>query len=132
MSELLKGLAAVLFQISVVLAQTTSSIEIVNTATSTPVVMASSSPIAGLPPIMLKIAECESNTRQFNEAGEVLRGRVHPADLGIFQINSAVHAEEAEKLGIDIFTLEGNVAFAKLLFERNGTRDWLASKKCWK
>lgn len=78
--------------------------------------------------VMLKIAHCESGIRQFNEDGSVLISKT--ADKGIFQINQ-VHWDNAKKLGIDIDTIDGNIAYARYLYDRNGTRDWYMSKKCW-
>jgi hypothetical protein len=80
-------------------------------------------------PVMSDIASCESRFRQFNLDGSVYRGRANPHDIGLLQINETYHLEEATKLGMDIYTLDGNVAFAKVLYERNGTRDWNWSKE---
>lgn len=84
-----------------------------------------------VPAILLRIAECESNNRQFNEDGSVLRGRKNPSDVGRFQINEFYHLETARKLNMDIYTWEDNTAYALYLFEKNGTRDWLWSASCW-
>lgn len=84
-----------------------------------------------LPEVLLKIAECESGNRQFDDAGAVIRGRANPLDRGRFQINTYWHGEEAEKRGIDLNTWEGNTQFALILYERNGTRDWGWSAWCW-
>lgn len=80
-------------------------------------------------PVMADIASCESRFRQFNTDGSVYRGRANPHDIGLFQINETYHLKEATKLGMDIYTLEGNIAFAKVLYKRNGTRDWNWSKE---
>ncbi len=47
------------------------------------------------------------------------------------QINEYYHAKTAEKMGLDIYTLEGNMAYAKYLYEKNGLSDWDASRPCW-
>ena len=47
------------------------------------------------------------------------------------QINTYYHADTAERLGIDIHSLEGNMAYAKNLYEREGLQPWSASSKCW-
>ena len=75
------------------------------------------------------IAKCESGIRQFNEDGTVLTSRT--SDKGIFQINQ-VHWKKAKELNLDIDTIDGNIAYAKLLKENNGTRDWHMSAHCWK
>ena len=82
-------------------------------------------------PIALNIARCESTYRQYDDGGAVLRGKVNPEDLGIFQVNAKYHRQEALQLGYDINTLQGNVMFAKHLYDKNGTNDWTASKDCW-
>jgi hypothetical protein len=84
-----------------------------------------------LPEVLRKIAICESNDRHFKENGEVLTGKYDPRDIGRFQINKALWEDEAKKLGYDIYTEEGNEAFAVYLFEKQGTRPWFKSKYCW-
>jgi hypothetical protein len=82
-------------------------------------------------PVMWRVAKCESGNRQFKDNGEVLRGAVNPLDVGVYQINEKYHLEAAKSLNLDIETLEGNLAYAKLLYEAQGTKPWLASKPCW-
>src|SRR3990167_6058732 len=83
-------------------------------------------------PIMVAISKCESGMRQFDANGNVVKGARDKRDTGIFQINTYYHGEEAKRLGHDITTLEGNLAYAKTLYEKEGTRPWNASKKeCW-
>lgn len=48
----------------------------------------------------------------------------------MYGINSVHDAEIAERK-IDIMTEEGNRKFAVILYERNGLRDWEASRPCW-
>jgi hypothetical protein len=82
-------------------------------------------------PILIDIARCESRFRQFDKDGDVLRGEKIPADVGVMQINERYHASKAKKLGYDIYTTEGNMAFARYLYEREGARPWLSSSHCW-
>jgi len=82
-------------------------------------------------PIMAEIAFCESGTRQFIADGSVLRGRVNSADVGVMQINEKYHAATAIKLGINIYSLEGNMAYGRYLYETQGTRPWNYSSHCW-
>ena len=82
-------------------------------------------------PVMIEIARCESRFRQFDEEGRALRGEVNPQDVGVFQINERYHLEASRRLGMDIFTTRGNVAYARHLYNQNGTRDWGWSKGCW-
>ena len=82
-------------------------------------------------PILVDVARCESNFRQFDPSGEVIRGRINRADVGVMQINEKYHADEAVAKGINIYTVEGNVAFAKILYDKFGTDPWSSSQKCW-
>ncbi len=82
-------------------------------------------------PVLAEIAKCESTYRQFRKDGKVIRGKVNPSDVGIMQINEIYHADRAEKLGFDIYTLEGNIAYAKWLYEKEGVKPWGSSSKCW-
>ena len=81
-------------------------------------------------PIMAAVAGCESHFRQFNKDGELLKNPNSTA-VGVLQIMSSIHAEQALKIGHDIKTLEGNVGYAKYLYETQGTKPWNASKACW-
>lgn len=77
------------------------------------------------------IALCESGGRQVDSTGELLRGAVHPPDVGYFQINEKVHKEKSEELGLDVHTLPGNILYAIFLYKEYGTQPWSASKECW-
>ena len=82
-------------------------------------------------PILAEIAKCESTFRQYSSSGEVIKGRVNKSDVGVMQINKYYHLKSAEKLGYDLHTIEGNMAYAKALYEREGTKPWNSSSKCW-
>jgi hypothetical protein len=82
-------------------------------------------------PILAEIARCESRFRQFGIDGQVLQGKQVPDDLGIMQVNAYFHEDAAEKLGFDLHTLDGNLAYGQWLYDREGTRPWNASKPCW-
>lgn len=82
-------------------------------------------------PVMIDIAFCESRFRQHNKEGEIFRGAVNPDDVGVMQVNTFYHLKTAESLGMDLFSLEGNLAYAKRLFEKEGTKPWKSSSKCW-
>ena len=82
-------------------------------------------------PIMIEIAKCESHFRQLDQDGEIHRGVVNNADVGVMQINEFYHLDRAEKGDYDIYTLPGNLAYARDLYEREGTRPWASSKACW-
>lgn len=80
--------------------------------------------------IMVAVARCESQYRQFHE-GEVLRGKVNPKDVGVFQINEDYHLSIAMKLDLDLETTDGNIAYARYLYNQKGTAPWIWSKPCW-
>lgn len=82
-------------------------------------------------PILADIARCESSMRQQGEDGEILRGEVDADDIGVMQINTRYHQETADELGIDIYSLNGNLEYAKYLYEKQGVRPWKASMPCW-
>ena len=82
-------------------------------------------------PIMQKIAYCESRNRQFDTDGSVIRGVVNSKDVGIFQINEKYHLSDSQKMGINIHTIDGNMEYAKYLYEKQGTRPWSSSRPCW-
>lgn len=82
-------------------------------------------------PILKKIAACESHHKQFNDDGSVLRGIVNPQDIGYMQINEKYHLGTALKLGLDIYTLEGNLEYAKYLYRTQGVKPWIHSSHCW-
>ncbi len=83
------------------------------------------------PPILERIAMCESHGHQFNENGTVIRGEHNPDDIGKYQINIETWGAEAKKIGYDIFTEEGNHAMALEIYRRYGTKPWIWSKPCW-
>src|SRR4051812_40293492 len=70
-------------------------------------------------PAMIAIARCESEFRQFNTDGTVLHGGNKHTMTGIFQI-AHLHQEEALRHGMDIDTIAGNIAYAKLLYDEEG------------
>lgn len=83
-------------------------------------------------PVLVDVAFCESTFRQHDKNGNVLRGKVNSSDVGVMQINTYYHGEDAEELGYDLMTLEGNAAFARNLYERKGVHPWVHSSDCWK
>lgn len=83
-------------------------------------------------PIMIEIAKCESQFRQYGRDGQVLKNSEGSSAIGLFQIMSSIHADFADdKLGLDVYSLQGNAAYARYIFDRQGTRPWDASKACW-
>lgn len=80
---------------------------------------------------MVAVARCESGFRQYEKDGRVLKSHYGTDDWGVFQINKKYHLADARKMGMDVDTLEGNIAYAKYLYKKNGLRDWKWSRKCW-
>ncbi len=82
-------------------------------------------------PILAEIARCESQFRQFDKNGEVLRGVVNDKDVGVMQINEFYHLDTSIEANINIYSLEGNVVYGRKLYETFGTKPWNSSKPCW-
>ena len=82
-------------------------------------------------PVLAKISKCESNYRQFDDQGNILRGEITTDDVGLMQINEFFHAKIAKDMNLDLHTIDGNLAYAKYLYEKKGTAPRKASEKCW-
>lgn len=70
---------------------------------------------------MVEVAKCESNFTHYRPDGTVLRGRVTPADSGVMQINKRYHPDA------DADSLWGNLAYARELFDAEGSAPWVCS-----
>jgi hypothetical protein len=81
-------------------------------------------------PIMAEIARCESGFHMYDEYGNPLYGGTGGM-VGVFQEAAAIHNDTAKELGLNINTLEGNLAYARYLYENQGLAPWYASSKCW-
>ena len=82
-------------------------------------------------PVMIQVARCESQFRHTLADGSVLHGVVDSADTGVMQINKRYHASAAAAMGLSLDDLHGNMAYARHLYETQGTRPWNASSACW-
>ena len=82
-------------------------------------------------PIMQRVAYCESRNRQFDTDGSIFRGIVNNRDVGVFQINEKYHLSDSKKMGVNIYTVDGNLEYAQFLYKTQGTRPWNSSKPCW-
>lgn len=80
---------------------------------------------------MIQIARCESGYRHTLEDGSVLRGNVDPADTGVMQINKRYHEQKAITMSLNLEDVYHNMAYARHLYETQGTRPWNASAHCW-
>lgn len=83
-------------------------------------------------PVMVEIAQCESRFRHYTDKGNILRGEKNWQDIGVMQINERFHLKDSKELGFDIYSLGGNLAYARYLYEEEGTKPWKHSKRCWK
>jgi hypothetical protein len=82
-------------------------------------------------PVMIDVARCESHFKQFDKDGSALKNPNSTA-TGVFQIMSSIHADAADaNLGLDIYSLQGNAAYARYLYETQGLKPWAASASCW-
>lgn len=74
-------------------------------------------------PEMLDIAICESGASQFNSDGSVVMGGMNDHFVGIFQEHQDWQ-KVAQPMGLDIYTTEGNIAFARYLLNTYGKSQW--------
>lgn len=84
-----------------------------------------------IPAVLERIAFCESNGDHYDDTAQAKRGKRNRKDIGKYQINVEYWGKEAEKLGYDVYTEEGNEAMALELYRRYGTKPWVWSKNCW-
>ena len=77
-------------------------------------------------PVMIAVARCESNFRQFTDSGAPFRGGAGGEMIGVFQFYEKAHVPFARTLGFDLATLEGNVGYARNVYEHQGTTPWKA------
>jgi hypothetical protein len=82
-------------------------------------------------PALIPVAKCESGLEQYNEDGTPFYGGSGGGMVGVMQINEAVHKNTALALGYNIDTLDGNLEYAKYLYEQEGITPWLSSSSCW-
>jgi hypothetical protein len=82
-------------------------------------------------PVMVQIAKCESTFRHTLADGSILQGRVDPADTGVMQINKRYHEATATAMNLNLDDIYHNMAYARYLYETQGTQPWSASQPCW-
>jgi len=85
-----------------------------------------------IPPILVKIAKCESNNLHYGKSGQVIlsANTNDTVDVGRYQINS-VWFKKATELGLDVTKEQDNEKMAVWIYENRGTEDWYSSKNCW-
>ena len=82
-------------------------------------------------PVMVQVARCESSFRHTLADGSILKGKVDSADTGVMQINRRFHEKRATAMNLDLNDIYHNMAYARYLYETQGTRPWNASAPCW-
>ncbi len=82
-------------------------------------------------PVMVQVARCESGFRHTLADGSILKGRVDSADTGVMQINRRYHEKKATTMNLDLNDIYHNMAYARYLYETQGTQPWSASAPCW-
>lgn len=82
-------------------------------------------------PVLAEIARCESEYRHWDVDGSVLKNKQGSSATGVMQIMASVHEKTANVLGYDLEDLHGNMAYARHLYEEQGTTPWNASIYCW-
>lgn len=82
-------------------------------------------------PIMIEVSRCESHFAQFDANGDILRGVVNNQDVGVMQINEHYHLDTAQDNNYNLYSVEGNTAYARKLYMQSGTDPWISSKPCW-
>ena len=85
----------------------------------------------GIPPVLNRIAKCESGGKQFESNGQVVHGKKVRGDLGKYQINIIHWGEEAMRLNLNLLKEEDNEKMALYIFENFGTSAWSNSTNCW-
>jgi hypothetical protein len=84
-----------------------------------------------IPPILRKIAACESNNSHYDRRGNVLRGKVNRHDVGKYQINTTLWGTVAARQGYDLYDEQGNEQMALYLLHHYGSMPWRHSAACW-
>jgi hypothetical protein len=74
-------------------------------------------------PIMIDVARCETKFKQYTPDGSAYYDGTHTY-IGVFQINEKIHTPRALGMGLNIATLDGNLAYARYLYNTSGTNPW--------
>ena len=84
-----------------------------------------------IPPVMKRIAKCESNNSHFDSKGNVTLGKVDKNDIGKYQISFTHHGKSAMQMGLNLWDEKDNETYALYLYHTQGTSLWFRSAKCW-
>jgi len=77
-------------------------------------------------PIMVKVAKCESSLKP-----DAYNPTNNSHDKGLFQISGKYHGAKVKELGLDMYDVKDNLAFARILYDEQGLKPWIWSKSCW-
>lgn len=77
--------------------------------------------------LVKKIIQCESAYKPDAVNYKAVVGQ----DIGLFQINTHYHLDNAEKMGYDIYNPNDNLEYGFELLKEQGTQPWNWSSKCW-
>ena len=82
-----------------------------------------------IPPVLVRIAKCESGGSHYGQSGQVLINKTQ--DIGKYQIHVPIWGKKATEMGLNLAVEEDNEKFALWLYENYGSEPWVYSKKCW-
>ena len=88
-------------------------------------------PVETIPPVMERIAKCESSGTHFKDGQVIFNANTNKSvDIGKYQINS-IWRKKATEMGLDLTKEKDNEEFAMYLYKTHGTEPWYSSKTCW-
>lgn len=88
-------------------------------------------PIKEVPPVMKRIAKCESSTGHYKNGKVVISvNKNGTSDIGKYQINT-IHLPMVASLKLNVLDEKDNEAIAMYIYENVGTEPWYSSKQCW-
>ena len=82
-------------------------------------------------PVLIEIARCESGFRHYGADGAVLRSGYGDSIIGVMQLHATYHSAAATARGLDLTDLDDHLAYARYLYEEEGTAPWSGSRSCW-
>ena len=75
---------------------------------------------------MVEVARLESNFVHYKENGEVLKGWITPADIGLMQVNCTAWCGKAKEMGLNLHNIIDNVHMARYIYDTQGITAWVA------
>ena len=74
-------------------------------------------------PVMIDVARCETHFKQYNSDASPYYD-ASKTYIGVFQISEKIHEAKASALGFNLATLDGNIRYARYLYDASGTNPW--------